>query len=208
LFSEAGAYGIEPVATLPETGDFDGQIKYDTTLNKLYRWDGTAAEWSDDIFSITSGSVDEASFASGIEPVKVVAELPNPSGYTGAKIVFLTTDNKLYRYDGASWVTGIAAADIDGTLSSSNFAQDLRPVEIVSALPSSGNFQGRVVVLTTDSKLYRYTGTSWTAAVPTDDLSGTISAGQIAANAITAGKIAADAVTAGTIASGVEIPMH
>ena len=202
LFSEAGAYGIEPVATLPATGDFDGQIKYDTTNNKLWRWDATAEEWTDDIFSITSGSVDEASFAAGIEPVKIVSELPNPSGYTGAKIVFLTTDNKLYRYDGSAWTNSIAAADIDGTLSAENFSQSLRPVEVVSALPSSGNFQGRTVVLTSDNKIYRYTGFSWTAAVPTTDLSGTITAGQIAANAITAGKIAADAVTAGTVASG------
>ena len=203
LFSEAGAYGIEPVSTLPETGDFDGQIKYDTTNNKLWRWDGTAEEWTDDIFSITSGSVDEASFAAGIEPVKIVSELPNPSGYTGAKVVFLTTDNKLYRYDGAAWTTSVAAGDIDGELGASNFSQSLRPVEVVAALPSTGNFAGRVVVLTTDSKLYRYTGSAWSAAVPTEDLSGTISAGQISANAITAGKIAANAVTAGTIASGV-----
>jgi len=203
LFAEAGAYGIEPVATLPAAGDFDGQIKYDTTLNKLYRWDATAEEWTDDIFSITSGSVDEASFAAGIEPVKIVSELPNPSGYTGSKIVFLTTDNKLYRYNGSAWTSSIATSDLTGTLAASNFAQDLRPVEVVSSLPSSGNFQGRTVVLTSDNKIYRYTGTAWTAAVPTADLSGTISAGQIAANAITAGKIAANAVTAGTIASGV-----
>jgi hypothetical protein len=180
LFAEAGAYGIEPVATLPETGDFDGQIKYDTTNNKLWRWDGTAEEWTDDIFSIESGSVDEASFASGIEPVKIVSELPNPSGYTGAKVVFLTTDNKLYRYDGSAWVTGVSAGDIDGTLGADNFSQDLRPVERVSALPASGNFQGRVVVLTTDNKLYRYTGTGWTAAVPSTDISGTLTAAQIA----------------------------
>jgi hypothetical protein len=180
LFSEAGAYGIEPVATLPATGDFDGQIKYDTTLNKLYRWNATAVAWSDDIFSITTGSVDEASFAAGIEPVKIVADLPNPSGYTGAKIVFLTTDNKLYRYNGSAWTSSIATSDLSGTLASSNFAQDLRPVEIVSALPSADNFQGRVVVLTSDDKLYRYTGTAWTAAVNTTDLSGSITSAQIA----------------------------
>lgn len=202
LFAEAGAYGIEPVATLPSTGDFDGQIKYDTTNNKLYRWDATNTVWTDDIFSITSGSVNAESFATGIEPVKIVDELPNPSGYTGPSIVFLTTDNKIYRYTGSAWDTSVAAADIAGTLGSSNFSQSLRPVEVVSALPSSGNFQGRTVVLTSDNKIYRYTGSAWTAAVPTTDLSGTISAGQIAAGAITAGKIAADAVTAGTIAAG------
>jgi hypothetical protein len=193
LFSEAGAYGIEPVATLPATGDFDGQIKYDTTLNKLYRWDATAVAWSDDIFSITTGSVDEASFAAGIEPVKIVADLPNPSGYTGAKIVFLTTDNKLYRYNGSAWTSSIATSDLSGTLASSNFAQDLRPVEIVSALPSADNFQGRVVVLTSDDKLYRYTGTAWTAAVNTTDLSGSITSAQIAS-------VAAASVT-GTLTS-------
>jgi hypothetical protein len=193
LFSEAGAYGIEPVATLPATGDFDGQIKYDTTLNKLYRWDATAVAWSDDIFSITTGSVDEASFAAGIEPVKIVADLPNTSGYTGAKIVFLTTDNKLYRYNGSAWTSSIATSDLSGTLASSNFAQDLRPVEIVSALPSADNFQGRVVVLTSDDKLYRYTGTAWTAAVNTTDLSGSITSAQIAS-------VAAASVT-GTLTS-------
>jgi hypothetical protein len=193
LFSEAGAYGIEPVATLPATGDFDGQIKYDTTLNKLYRWNATAVAWSDDIFSITTGSVDEASFAAGIEPVKIVADLPNPSGYTGAKIVFLTTDNKLYRYNGSAWTSSIATSDLSGTLASSNFAQDLRPVEIVSALPSADNFQGRVVVLTSDDKLYRYTGTAWTAAVNTTDLSGSITSAQIAS-------VAAASVT-GTLTS-------
>ena len=181
LFAEAGAYGIEPVSTLPATGDFDGQIKYDTTNNKLWRWDATGAAWTDDIFSITAGSVDEASFASGIEPVKIVSELPNPSGYTGASIVFLTTDSKLYRYNGSAWTTAVPATDISGELAASNFAQSLRPVEVVSALPSSGNFQGRVVLLTTDDKMYRYTGTAWTAAVPTTDLSGTIQAAQIAA---------------------------
>lgn len=188
LFAEAGAYGIEPVATLPETGDFDGQIKYDTTTNKLYRWDLAAGIWNDDIFSITSGSVDEASFASGLEPVKIVSELPNPVGYTGSKIVFNTTDNKVYRYNGTEWTTSLAAADLSGEIAASNFAQDLRPVEIVTALPSSGNFQGRVVVLTSDNKLYRYTGTSWTAAVSSTDISGAITSAQIAS-------VAASAVT-------------
>lgn len=187
LFAEAGAYGIEPVATLPETGDFDGQIKYDTTNNKLWRWDATAEEWTDDIFSITSGSVDLASFASGIEPISIVNTLPSPSGYTGPKLVFLTTDNTIYRYTGSAWTSGVDANDLEGTLPPSAFSQSLRPVEVVSALPSSGNFQGRTVMLTSDNKLYRYTGTAWTAAVPSTDISGTISDAQIAG--LSAGKV-------------------
>ena len=219
LFSEAGAYGIEPVSTLPATGDFDGQIKFDKTANKLYRWDAATSSWTDDIFSITAGSVDYASFASGIEPVKIVNELPSPSGYVGPTVVFLTTDNKLYRYTGSAWTAAIAAADVSGELAVTNFSQTLRPVEIVSSLPIIGNFQGRTVVLTTDNKLYRHTGTAWTAVVEATDISGqvsdaqiaglaaakvtgTITSTQIADDAISTPKIAAGAITAGTIASG------
>ena len=59
--------------------------------------------------------------------------------------------------------------------------------EIVSALPSTNLFNGRVVYLSTDGKLYRYNGSSWTASVPTTDLSGTIADAQIAA--VAAGKV-------------------
>lgn len=180
LFSEAGAYGIEPVATLPATGDFDGQIKFDTVNNKLWRWDAATSAWTDDIFSIEAGTVDAASFAAGIEPISIVTSLPSPTGYTGPKLVFLTTDNTIYRYTGSAWTSGVDAEDISGTLPSSAFSQSLRPVEIVSALPSSGNFQGRTVMLTSDNKLYRYTGTAWTSAVPSTDISGTVSDAQIA----------------------------
>lgn len=179
LFSEAGAYGIEPVASLPMTGDFDGQIKYDTTANKLYRWDASTNSWTDDIFSITAGSVDLASFASGIEPIGVVTSLPSASGYTGAKVVFLTTDGKLYRYTGGSWTTSVLAGDVSGTLATDNFDTSLRPVEIVSALPSTGNFVGRMAFLTTDNKLYRYVSTGWTSATAAADISGLLTNAQI-----------------------------
>lgn len=202
LFSEAGAYGIEPVSSLPATGDFDGQIKYDTTANKLYRWDADTSTWTDDIFSITSGSVDLASFAAGIEPVGIVSSLPSPSGYTGAQIVFNTSDNKLYRYTGTEWVSSVPTADLVGTIPSENFATNLRPIEVLSALPTTGNFQGRQVFLTTDNKLYRYNGTAFTSSVPTTDLSGTITSLQIANEAVTNAKIAVDAIQGDVIAAG------
>lgn len=202
LFSEAGAYGIEPVSSLPSTGDFNGQIKYQTTQNKLYRWDSATSAWTDDIFSITSGSVDLASFASGIEPISIVSSLPNPSGYTGANLVFLTTDYKLYRYNGTAFVSSVAAGDITGTIGSDVFPNNLRPVEIVSTLPTSGNFQGRQVFLTSDNKLYRYNGTSFIASVATSDLQGQVSSTQISDNSISTAKIQADAITANEIATG------
>ena len=202
LFQEAGAYGIEPVSSLPSTGDFNGQIKYLTTTNKLYRWDSSTSAWTDDIFSITSGSVDAASFASGIEPISIVSSLPNPSGYTGPQLVFLTTDYKLYRYNGSAFVSSISAGDITGTIGSDVFPSNLRPVEIVSTLPTSGNFQGRQVFLTSDNKLYRYNGTSFIASVATSDLQGQVSSTQISDNSISTAKIQADAITANEISTG------
>ena len=51
--------------------------------------------------------------------------------------------------------------------------------EILGSLPTTNLFAGRMVFLTTDNKLYRYTGSEWTAAVATSDLSGTIASAQI-----------------------------
>src|SRR5690606_17701167 len=79
-------------------------------------------------------------------------------------------------------------------LDKSAFAANIRPVELVSALPQLPNPQypqGSVVFLTTDNKLYRSTGNSWTAAVPTTDLSGTITETQIANDAVTTPKLKA-----------------
>lgn len=53
--------------------------------------------------------------------------------------------------------------------------------EIVATLPTTNLFEGRVVFLTTDDKLYRYTGSAWTTAVPAVDISGTLADAQIAA---------------------------
>ena len=52
--------------------------------------------------------------------------------------------------------------------------------EIVAALPSADLFEGRMAFLTTDDKLYRYTGTEWTSAVPATDISGTIASSKMA----------------------------
>jgi hypothetical protein len=111
-----------------------------------------------------------------------------------------------------SQVTSIAASSITGQLiesqiqdaaiNTAKFAAGLTPVEILGTLPTTGNFPGRQVFRTTDSKLYRYNGTAFTAQTPTSDLSGSIEYGQIAANAVRANEINADAVEAGKISAG------
>lgn len=62
----------------------------------------------------TTDPVQEGNFAATIEPVRVVSTLPTPSGYTGPNQVFLTTDNKLYRYDSGvpEWTTAVDSDDL------------------------------------------------------------------------------------------------
>lgn len=117
----------------------------------------------------------------------------------------------------------IVAAQIqDAAINTAKFAAGLTPVEILGALPGSGNFAGRQVFLTTDSKLYRYNGSSFVNTLAAADITGTIGTTQIAdnsistpklqansvtasilaANSVVAGDITAGAVTAGTIAAG------
>lgn len=134
-----------------------------------------------------------------------------PGSGTPGQLFFNTTDGKLYRYFSGAWTVAVPTTDLTGTINTTQiannaittakFASGITPVEVVSVLPTTGNFAGRTVVLTTDGKLYRYSGSAFTAAVPTTDLSGTIAAGQIAANAVTSGTIAAGAIFGSHIAA-------
>ena len=154
------------------------------------------------------------------------------AAYTMVTTGTITIGTSTITWNLFSQVTQIQAANIlgqivaaqvqDGAINTAKFALGLTPVELVSSLPTSGNFAGRTVYLTTDGKLYRYTGSVFTAAVETVDLTGqitntqiqdnsistpklqalSVTASNIAANAVTSGKIAANAVTAGTISAG------
>ena len=205
LFQEAGAFGVEPVSSLPASGDFDGQLVLLLPEITIYRWDDATSSWSTDIFtasSVEAGSITYASFAAGIQPIGVVNTLPTVAGYDGPTVVVLTTDGKLYRLVSGAWTAAIPTSDLDGTLGADLFSDTLRPIERVGSLPSTDLTQGRVVLLTTDNKLYRYTGTAWTAAVPATDVTGQITGTQITDDAITTTKIAANAVTADEINAG------
>jgi hypothetical protein len=205
LFQEAGAFGVEPVSSLPASGDFDGQLVLLLPEITIYRWDDATSSWSTDIFtasSVEAGSITYASFAAGIEPVGVVNTLPTVAGYDGPTVVVLTTDGKLYRLVDGAWTAAVNTDDIEGTLGENLFSDTLRPIERVGSLPSTNLTQGRVVLLTTDNKLYRYTGSAWTAAVPATDLTGQITGTQITDNAITTTKISANQITGGKIIAG------
>lgn len=180
-----------------------------------------------------SSITDVTPFASTIRPVPIVNSLPTlpDSRYPVGQTVFLTTDGKLYRNVADVWTAAVAAADLtgqlvasqlaDGAVTLAKHANGLRPIEVVASLPAAGT-QGRTVLLTSDNKLYRDTGSAWTAAVPATDLTGqivgtqitdgaittpkmtanSISGDRIAAGTLDASKIVADSITAGQIAAG------
>ncbi len=80
--------------------------------------------------------------------------------------------------------------------------QGLDIIEPVSSLPAAGDFAGQQVFLTTDGKLYRWTGSAWVltiAASDAGDITGQITGTQISDNAITAPKILADTITGNKI---------
>jgi predicted phage tail protein len=75
-----------------------------------------------------------------------------------------------------------------------------RGFEIASSLPASNLFAGRIVFLTTDNKLYRFTGSDWTRAVDGADLmANSVTTDSLIAAAVTAAKLAANSVSSDNI---------
>jgi hypothetical protein len=100
----------------------------------------------------------------------------------------------------------IPAVDLSGVLDVGRFATTVRPIEVLSTLPNTGNFQGRMVLLTTDSKLYRHTGSPTTSAGFTkatdgaDIIANSIGVGILQAGVVRATELAVDSVVASKIA--------
>jgi predicted phage tail protein len=127
---------------------------------------------------IRDGIINTAKFASSISPVGLVTSGGVPAS-KAEDVIYHTPTNRLYRWDvgAAAYVAVVRTSELDGALAATNFPTGLRPVEVVSSLPSTGNFEGRVVMLTTDDKLYRHNGTAWISTVAAADVSGALAAG-------------------------------
>lgn len=204
--------GIQIVTSLPQTDNYQGRTVIQG--GAVYYYNGTEYVLLNSL--ITSGA------AQGIDIVTTVSGLAGTEG----KVVFNSTDNKLYKYSSGAWAeinfTITASADVaNGSITTAKFAAGLTPVEIISAgsLPSTSNFAGRIVYWTTTSQLHRYDGTGWTNATPNTSITGTLTSDQIqsianakitgtiistqiGSNAITTAKIAAGAVSTAQLAAG------
>lgn len=196
--------GFEIVATLPTTDLFEGRMVFLTSDDKLYRYTGTAwtaAVPATDITGqvvaaqIADAAITTAKFANSIEPVTTVTSVPTTKSTNS---IFNTTDGKLYRWNGTSYVATVPSSDISGTIADAQIAA-------LAASKVTGQLTDSQIAAVAAAKLTgQITGTQITdGAISTAKISaGAVTASTIAAGAIVAGKIAADAVTATEIAAG------
>jgi len=189
--------GIELVEFNPTTGNYVNRVVFNTTFNKLYKY--TTSGWiqvvepTSTAAEVADGALTTAKFASGIRPVEIVDSLPTTSNVVG-RLVYLTSDNKLYRYNGYNFVTGVAAGDITGQLTSGQLAAN----SVIAGKIQAGAISATEIAAD--------------AINASKIAAGSITAGKIAAlaisaeninsNAITSDKIAANAIVAGKIQAG------
>lgn len=122
----------------------------------------------------TQDSVDVSDFAQGIEPVGIVATLPSLAGYTGPKVVFQTSDGKLYRINGSAWVAVVNTGDLVGAITSTQIGTG---AVTTPALAANSVTAGAMAA-------------------------NSVVAGTIAANAVTFGTVAAGAISASQVVAG------
>jgi hypothetical protein len=134
-------------------------------------------------------TIDTAKFAQSIKPVEIVGVLPTVGNVEG-RIVYLTTDNKLYRFDGTVWTAAVPAVDVTGQLTNAQIAD-------IAAAKLTGQITSTQISDNAISTPKLQAGAITTAKIA----AGAITAGEIAAGAITTAKLAAGAVTANEIAA-------
>ena len=159
----------------------------------------------------TQNTVSSSDFAVGIEPVGLVNSLPNPVGYTGVKVVFLTTTGKLYRYVSGAWTVAVPAVDVTGQLTDSQLA-DISAAKLTGQITSTQITDGAISTpklaagsVSTAKLAAGSVTTSILAAnavTATEIAAGAITTSKLAANAVTANELAANSVIAGKISAG------
>ena len=188
-----GAIEMRDVLTIAEANTRAAQRIY-TGSRKTSTTGITASDWSSKVTEVFDGSVIVTGTlsASKITVGTLSALRVDIDGLTltnsGGKLA-ISSGGVTTTYLGDGSVTSGKVADgavttgkiADSALSVAKFAAGIRPIEIVDALPTTGNVEGRLVYLTSDDKLYRWTGSAFISTMAATDITGTLADSQIAA---------------------------
>lgn len=184
---EAGKYRV-----------FDGILRdtwYQARAKQIAPWPVAWTPWVT-VQSTSAGMMAEDMASAFLEEIDRIAELAGiktvsvlpTAGEKPDQVVMLVPPGRLYRWDAVAleWTTTLVAGVEPGSLNIAAFANSIRPIEIVNALPTTGNFAGRTVFLTTDNKLYRHSGSpagaaGFSASIPAVDITGQLTSAQLAA---------------------------
>lgn len=126
---------------------------------------------------------------------EIVATLPTTDLFQGRE-VFLTTDEKLYRYSTATskWTTGVASVDVTGQLTDAQLAS-------IAAAKITGQLVNAQIVTLDATKVTGQLSNGQIADLAAAKITGQINGTQITDGGITAIKIAAAAVTTAKLAA-------
>lgn len=97
-----GTLGIEATSSKIGNSDLGNQV---VQAANLANGSVGPTQLADDAVTLTK-------FANGIEPVGLVDTLPATAGYTGPKVVLLSTDGKVYRLVSNAWTRAVDGGDI------------------------------------------------------------------------------------------------
>lgn len=144
---------------------------------------------------ITITAPDLTGLSLGVPIVASLAAL-TPASFTPAQdVVYLSTDQKLYRWDGVSaWTKAVAGADVTaGTITGDRLvAGTITAAQIAAATITATQIAAHTILA----------GNIAAATITTVEIAAdTITAGNIAANAITTSELAANSVTAAKVAA-------
>lgn len=182
-----------------EPGDFPTQLPdltvppAPTGLLATGAWTNVILEWDDPPFGnyayteIWRSEINDLGTASLVgSSIASVAADPIGTGQTVYYWVrFVSTSGVSGPFNGTGGTVAYTAL-----VASQNFAAGITPVEIFSSLPATGNFDGRIVYLTTDKKIYQY-------KISIPGWSNEVDGADITAGSIVAGKLAVGAINAG-----------
>jgi predicted phage tail protein len=181
----AGLSAIGSLATLPNPVGYTGpSVVFNTTDRKLYRYENGA--WSAAVKAVDiAGELTKDQIAAGAITTEklvknaVTTDKLDAGSVTTEKLVKGSVTKDIL---GAGSVTteaivkGSVSKDAiaDAAIDVSKFDNGVSPVQRLAALPAQPYKAGAVVVLTTDNKLYRSTGTAWLSSTSATDVTGQI----------------------------------